>query len=424
MGKKRITDFEEKESLLLEMISDSLTLKSEEIGNTENTNSSLLHGLTEFAAHQSVLPIIYHRLLKEKNLAAEDREYLEMMVQEKAAKFYQILFNARSSIELLRKNGVSVALLKGASVACFYPVPESRKSSDIDLFLLRSEDVSAACQIFEANGYRQITEGQTEHANPHELWGTPDRHLLELHTMLVKPTEDRNFNEYVAKRFALSGDALLEKNVLGFSLPVFPDDCLAFHLLLHMRMDFFASGFGLKLLCDWVVFWNRKVEPALVENFLRDVEKCGMKNFLSVITSVCISYLGLSADGSGTLVEKDGDYFYENGLFCKKAEENLVHDFLQDVFDAERHGKPGGDRMMALQDTGILSYIRSFHHLTKLYFPKASRWVVTLPFLYIFVFVRFLYNNHKIRGGQSVSAVISSTKKRSELAKQLFSKTL
>lgn len=420
MNKTHPSDFPETESLLLSMISDSLTQTETHIEDVGRADSALLHELTEFAAHQSVLPIIYHRLSKEKNLTGNDREYLKMMTQSTAMEFYQILFNARDSIELLQNHGIPVVLLKGASAARYYPVPESRKSSDIDLFLLHEEDVSRAFQILEANGYPHIKE---QHATHHEIFGTPDGHVLELHTMLLEPTENKRVNEYVAKRYSLSEDKLLKETVLGCAVPVFSDDHLAFHLLLHMQMEFLSAGFGLKLLCDWVVFWNRKVPPTLTESFLHDVENCGLKEFLSVITSICISYLGLRADGSGTLYLKNGTYYYKNGIFCKSAPEQLVHDFLNDVLDAERDGKPDDTRMVALQNVGPLSYITAFHHLTKLSFPKASRWIISLPVLYIAVFGRFLYNNRKLRGGQSVFDVISSTKTRSRLAKQIFSKT-
>lgn len=419
MGKKQISGFREEEKLLFSMISKSLTQETAGSLGVKEADATLLHALTEFAGHQSVLPIIYPCLSKETNLAEEDRMNLEMTTKKTAAEFYQILFNARNSIELLRKNGIDVALLKGAGVARFYPVAEARKSSDVDLLLLNPKQISQTERVLKENGYKQMEAFQKNH---HVQWGTPDNHVLELHTKLIKPTEDKKINKYVAKRYQLTADQLLDETVLGISFPVFADDRMAFHLLLHMLMDFLTFGFGLKLLCDWVVFWNRKVDSVFVDNFVRDVEACGLSNFLSVVTSVCVSYLGLRTDGRGTLVQKENCLCYEKGVFCQIASKDLINGFMQEVLDAERQGKPDTSRMLAFMDTGFLSYIRAFHHQTTISYPKASRLIVPLPVLYIIVFVRFLYNNKTLRGGQSVLGILKKTNQRSHLVKHVLKK--
>lgn len=440
------------------MLKDSLT--SHENSRTQQTDASglperendapTLHALTELAGHQSVLPIIYPVLTREKNLSAEDRNFLEMTTKQTAAEFYQIFFNARKIIDIFRKADIPVVLLKGASVARLYPIVESRKSSDVDILLANADELPKATKILEENGFRLMAE---QHANHHALWGTPDNHALELHTMVMEPTENKTWNDYVKTRYHLTSDELLHETILGVSFPVFPDDLLAFHLLLHMLMDFLGSGFGLKLLCDWVVFWNRRVESSHTERFLKDVETCGLSGFLSAITTVCVRFLGLRTDGSGTVFQK-GDVLYylvqnkdeknsnsvthteehkepqeDNNpdvsgtlrVFCKITPEPLAHTFMQEVLDAERHGKPDDARMVALQDTGVKSYITAFHHQTVLAFPKASLLIFPLPVLYLIVFARFLKNNKTVRGGQSIRGILLNTEKRSKLVKKILS---
>ena len=457
MNKKQLSDFLPEETLLFSMIADSLT--SHEISRMQQADAAApqkkenddltLHALTELAGHQSVLPVIYPVLSKEKNLSAEDRIFLEMTTKQTAAEFYQIFFNARKIVDIFQKADIPVVLLKGASVARLYPVAESRKSSDVDLLLANTDELPKASKILEENGFRLMEE---QHANHHALWGTPDNHALELHTMLMEPTENKAWNEYVKNRYHLTSDELLHENILGVSFPIFPDDLLAFHLLLHMLMDFLGSGFGLKLLCDWVVFWNRRVEPSHTEHFLKDVESCGLSGFLSAITTVCARFLGLRTDGSGTLLQK-GDVLYYSiqntdeknsssaahteahrkpqaddipaasgtlRIFCKISPEPLAHTFMQEVLDAERHGRPDDARMVALQDTGLKSYITAFHHQTALAFPRASRLIFPLPVLYVIVFARFLKNNKTVRGGQSIHGILKSTEKRSRLVKKIL----
>ncbi len=48
---------------------------------------------------------------------------------------------------LLREADITAITLKGCAVARFYPVPEFRKTSDIDLFASNGEDLKRAVQI-------------------------------------------------------------------------------------------------------------------------------------------------------------------------------------------------------------------------------------------------------------------------------------
>ncbi|MBR1743424.1 MAG: nucleotidyltransferase family protein, partial [Lachnospiraceae bacterium] len=334
--------FSKEENRLFSMIADSLT-------NTQNhiTDAKVpadeepdFHALIELAGHHAVLPMIYQQIVKEPGIAREDLDFLEMMTKQTAAEFYQILFNARNSVQLLMKNGIPVILLKGASVARFYPAAEARKSSDVDLFLVNPDDLAHAEKVLKAAGYHPMDE---QHANHHVLWGTPDNHALELHTTLIEPTEDKKLNQYIRNRYTLPSEEMPEETILGISFPVFSDDLLAFHLLLHMLMDFLAAGFGLKLLCDCVVFWNRNVEPSLVKNFLQDIESCNLSNFLSAVTSACVRFLGLRADGSGTLAQKGEKLYCGDEAFCTLLPEAFTAEFMQDILDAERNGKPDSD---------------------------------------------------------------------------------
>ncbi|MBR1741779.1 MAG: hypothetical protein IJ733_07890, partial [Lachnospiraceae bacterium] len=75
-----------------------------------------------------------------------------------------------------------------------------------------------------------------------------------------------------------------------------------------------------------------------------------------------------------------------------------------------------------LKETGFFGYVHRFHHQTVLSFPKASRFIISLPVLYIVVFLRFIRNNRSVRNGQSIRGVIKNTNQRSRLAKKLLSK--
>ena len=67
---------------------------------------------------------------------------------------------------LLAKEGIIAVTLKGCTVARFYPVPEFRKTTDIDLFVADKNDAKRAVQILEASGFHPSGEW---HANHHVI---------------------------------------------------------------------------------------------------------------------------------------------------------------------------------------------------------------------------------------------------------------
>ena len=67
---------------------------------------------------------------------------------------------------LLAKEGIIAVTLKGCTVARFYPVPEFRKTTDIDLFVADKNDAKRAVQILEVSGFHPSGEW---HANHHVI---------------------------------------------------------------------------------------------------------------------------------------------------------------------------------------------------------------------------------------------------------------
>lgn len=58
---------------------------------------------------------------------------------------------ACSLSSLLGEHGIEVVVLKGRSIAQYYPIPEHRYSCDLDLFVA-GDDWERACEILEAKG--------------------------------------------------------------------------------------------------------------------------------------------------------------------------------------------------------------------------------------------------------------------------------
>lgn len=312
---------------------------------------------------------------------------------------YHMLVASRRYTTLLKEGGCDTVILKGASVAAVYPVPEYRKSGDLDLLLLHKKDFERADALLRKVG---ATAHLEQHANHHVVYDLPDGFELELHLSLVEDFDDPKVNRELAamqKKMPVT-----TRTVLGAELPVLADGEQALSLLLHMLQHYLRAGFGLKLLCDWVCFWQAGVAKTQRERYRSHIARLGLAGFSEMVTDVCCRYLGLSRKAVKDFLPEDS---------AKRAE--FCESFLRGVFDSEEFGKTSSDRMVVLRGTGVLDYAREFHHQMHLNFPQAGRCPLLWPGLWGVTLVRFLRNNRRYRK-TSLFRVLQSTKERSKLS--------
>lgn len=105
------------------------------------------------------------------------------------------VLNARLT-GILEKEGILAVTLKGCTIARFYPVPEFRKTTDIDLFVADQEEAKRALQILEANGFHP-SEGW--HANHHVILNSAKKEVVELHTTWAEEFKKKHLNQSLEK---------------------------------------------------------------------------------------------------------------------------------------------------------------------------------------------------------------------------------
>ncbi len=332
------------------------------------------------ANRHAVLPLMYEILI-EQQMPKMRKDYMVLMVRKTVRQSYRLLYRSHILIERLREHNVSAAVLKGVATAGVYPVPELRKSGDIDFLLTDETQLEQAKEAAQECGYT-VTEEQV--ALHHLVMINEEGIELELHTMLAEPFDNSKINHYLKSCLAEIPEHIVQKEVMGYEFPVLSDGYHAYELLLHMLQHFLRSGFGLKLLCDWVYFWNRPVDDEELSLYLRLTKESGLSGFSDMITSVCVYFLILDP---------------ECGL-CRRTErikKEIAFGFLKDILEAEEFGKSGTDRMVTLRGTHLVDYIREFHHQMHLNYPKAGMVFLFWPALWCSTLYRFHRNNRTIR---------------------------
>lgn len=394
--------FSHEEEALFEIIGRSLGRKKNDKMQLSLTVAEW-ERMADIAGRQGVLPILYNELCE------GDLEVPESVVKKTAIaakqtvlQQYHLLFLSRYITDLFRENDIPAVVLKGVTVGAYYPTPELRKSGDVDLLLLEPAKITPAKELLNKNGFVVKEEQGALH---HIVMESEEGIDIELHTMLAEPFDNEKINGYLRNILKKTGDVAVSEtaDVMGVKLPVLSRGYYAFELLLHMLQHFLRSGFGLRLLCDWVVFWQQQPSEEEKHQYLELVKQIGIKGFSDVITQVCVRFLGLDAE----LVEWM-DYYKEYS----------VEEFMRETLDAEEFGKSGTNRMVAMRGTGLFDYVREFHHQMRLNYPRAGKCVIAWPVLWLMTLIRFIRNNRKIRK-TTAGAILKEAARRSRVIKQI-----
>ncbi len=295
---------------------------------------------------------------------------------------YRLLFLTKYVTHALGENGIRAIVLKGAATASYYPVPELRKSGDVDILIPDPSSFRRAEEILESEGFARREEQLALH---HVELVNDEGISVELHSMLAEPFESGKMNRFLEGLEQRYQSRIVQNEAWGVPFLQPSDAYHAFYLLVHMLQHFLRAGFGLKFLCDWAVFWNHGVSREDRQEFRLLAKESGTDGFARVLDAACIECLGLRPDAAAFPPEDAA------------ASRSLVREFMEDVFGAGEFGHDDGQRMVAMRGTGIFAYVREFHHQMRLNYPTAGKFFPLWPVLWILTLARFLHNNRAVR---------------------------
>lgn len=308
---------------------------------------------------------------------------------------------------LLEREGITAVTLKGCAVARFYPVPEFRKTTDIDLFVADEQAAERAVQVLGKNGF-QSAGGW--HANHHLVLVSEKKEVLELHTAWAEIFRERHLNQYLKKLQKESIRHCGWVTYQGLNFYAYEAAWQGFYLLIHMLQHFLGSGFGLRNLCDWVVLWENCEDKKVRRDFWKMVCESHTERFAGAVTAVCVKYLGLDRAKSPVPA----------GVIEALTDQETADALLRDILDAGEFGYSEAERMVGMDGNSLSSYVREFHHQMHVNFPQAGKILLFWPVLWAVTLARFLNNNRKLKRAP-VSAVMKKAGERGRLVKRLMS---
>ncbi len=377
--------------------------QSDPVASLPSLTSEEWAQLLALADRHEVLALL-ENVLEVDKISEEQRMLIELKTARTVHKAIQLqALNARLT-GFLEKEGIIAVTLKGCAVARFYPVPEFRKTTDIDLFVADEADVERAVQILCENGFKIPEEW---HANHHFVLISERNEEVELHTTWTESFKEKHLNQYLERLQKESSQHCQSVDCQGVKVYAYETAWQGFYLLLHMLLHFVGSGFGLRNLCDWVVLWENCNDAKARKDFWEMVCESGTAEFAKAMTDICVRYLGLS--------QEKGPVPNEN-----PAEQEVSDALLRDILDAGEFGYSESERMVGMDGNSLTAYVREFHHQMHINFPKAGRVIFLWPALWIATLVRFLSNNKKLNRAP-VAAIMKKAGERGRLVSRLTS---
>ncbi|MEE1002436.1 MAG: nucleotidyltransferase family protein [Acutalibacteraceae bacterium] len=221
--------------------------------------------------------------------------------------------------DLLEKNNVKYAILKGLSVARYYPKPELRTLGDVD-FLVSKDDLDSTKQLLIDNGY-VLDEKEDGHFH-YKFYKNEVR--FELHDE-ISDFPDSEMCRELRQELLKSVDNIENLNCKEISFSGFSDFYQAMSLLLHMERHFRIVGLGIRQLIDWGVFVKR---TSILENteFINFTKKYGIYKFAEACTMTFNKYFG-GEEISDEHIDTIFELLLKKGNFgVKQTEELLIAD--------------------------------------------------------------------------------------------------
>ena len=336
--------------------------------------------LTELTKVQSTLPFLLSYIKNPTILNSLKHQTKLMMLN-----YYQIEQFTRRIADLLEKNGISYVLLKGISLADFYPVPEYRKLGDVDIYINDKEMFNRAEELLLANGYTKDDEISDHHQGYlYKVPQTGRTMILELHYRIVGLYQYAPVNKIVDDVFAANTFSPVMQTVNDRNYPVLPPTEYTFYMIHHMLKHYLYSGFGIRLLCDFTFFLGHNytaIDFAQIHTWCKESK---ILHLYEIILETCRIYLGLP--------ETIDSKIHYNKNDCKAFITQLLED--GDVSQNNGSALVGSG---SYEKINFLTYFKEGHLQMHVRFPKLGKCPLLWPALWMITFVCFLYNTYTLR---------------------------
>ena len=248
-------------------------------------------------------------------------------------------------LELYRKlteSGATPLVVKGIVCRQLYPKPDHRPSADEDV-LIPPEQLALCRRVMEDFGMTTPQTDPDAYEFPYRKTGSPL--YIELHKHLFPPESEAygDFNEFFGDPFRQT----VAEELQGVAVRVMHPCDHMLYLLLHAFKHFLHSGFGIRQICDILLFarhYSEVIDWDWVRLSCRTVRA---EQFAAAVFAIGVKHLGFGPIGGWEEIDELPllEDVLRAGVYGS-ADESLLHSStitLRTVSARKQHRRtPGG----------------------------------------------------------------------------------
>ena len=256
--------------------------------------------LFQLAQAHHVLPMIFEAVYACPAARCADAQLMQLV---KRQTMQSVMMQAMKTGELLalvkhlKAAGVTPCVVKGAVCRSLYPSPDHRISGDEDVFIPpeQFERCHEAMLAFGMQPADPQQDMQAAHEVPYGKLGSPL--YIELHKHLFPPDSDAygDFNRFFADAHAHATEIVVD----GTPLTTLGPTDHFFYLICHAFKHFLHSGFGIRQVCDIVLFagrYGREIDWTAV---LKNCREIRAEQFAAALLRIGQKHFGFDPDAAG-----------------------------------------------------------------------------------------------------------------------------
>ncbi len=376
---KEYQQFNELDECLLALLRIGLRFETVE---QYSVHFSAWEQLIEQARLQTVLPIINDAIMQlpdDQKPPKSIVSYLKLETINSVLSNDHLLAVQDELLAVLKAEDIPCAILKGTSVAVYYPNPELRMQGDIDIMVDKA-NIDRAVIAMERAGYQN-----SSHEHGFHKTFLKDNARIELHHACT-PVPPNKAGDFITRLMQTAIPMACSINIEKHVFPILTDTHQAVSLLLHMQKHITSSGLGLRQLCDWAVFL-RKVHPEQwTKNIQAVLDHCGLLRFAEILTKACVLYLGFPSNICPQGLQDTDDIcfalmqdFLKSGNFGRKDTVRGASSILITDYAEEEKRRPK-----------LLIFVKSLNKNAMIHFPILQKIPVLLPVMWVFLPLRYM----------------------------------
>lgn len=246
-----------------------------------------------------VLPMIYDAVYDCPSARRMDPEFFVPFKKKTVQQVMLQTIRTSEFLELyqfLRDAGLRPVMVKGIICRELYPNPDYRTSGDEDMLIQPERFDLCHCKMLEY-GMTVADSGldmQSAYEVPYGKIGSPV--YIELHKYLFAPDSEAfgAFNRF----FETAHERAVDIPVQGVSVASMEYTAHFFYLICHAFKHFLHSGFGIRQVCDIILFVNRYGSCIDWHKVLSECRAVHAEQFVAALLKIGEKYLTFSPEES------------------------------------------------------------------------------------------------------------------------------